>query len=76
MKKVQTGKLYRYEPVGLDLFDSRAPEIQRGDIVEVVKLPGCPPPNTLGHCHILKHGKFAGLVLTNSLEDIKLEEVY
>lgn len=68
--KVRANKKYRYQPVGMDLWDSRGIDIQAGDIVTVVKLYGCPPPNTMGHCHIHKDGKFAGLVLCNSLEEI------
>lgn len=68
MNLVRAGCQYIYEPVGMDIWDSRALDVQSGDIVTVVKLPGCPAPNVMGHCHIAKDGKFAGLVLTNSLK--------
>lgn len=67
MHKVRAGKSYIYNPVGMDIWDSRVIDINPGDIVTVVKLHGCPPPNTMGMCHISADGRFAGLVLTNSL---------
>ena len=36
-------------------------------MVKVVALHGCPPPNTMGCCHVELDGKFAGMVLTASL---------
>ena len=68
--KVKANSYYKYNPVGLDRWDSRT-NLESGDIVQVKKIPGCPPPNTMGHCHVYFDGKFAGLVLTNSLEVIK-----
>lgn len=70
MTKVRAGKFYRYEAVGLDIYDSRT-NLFNGDIVEVVNLPGCPRANVMGHCHVKKDGKFAGLVLCNSLAPVK-----
>lgn len=71
MKRVKTGKLYIYEPVGMDLWDSRA-LVEPGTKVMVIHAYGCPPPNTMGHCHIATlDDKFAGLVLTNSLKEVK-----
>ena len=67
--KVKANSFYKYDPVGLDRWDSRT-NLESGDIVQVKKIPGCPPPNTMGHCHVYFDGKFAGLVLTNSLEVI------
>ena len=69
--KVKANSYYKYNPVGLDLWDSRT-NLKPGDVVQVKKLrDGSPPPNTMGHCHVYFDGKFAGLVLTNSLEVIK-----
>jgi hypothetical protein len=70
MKRVRVGRKYRYNPVPLDRIN-RPYNITAGDIVRVVNLPGCPRANTMGHCHV-NHmdGTFAGLVCTNSLEDI------
>lgn len=68
--KVRAGSTYRYEPVGMDMWDSKA-LVPAGTIVKVVNLPGCPKANTMGHCHIqTTDGKFAGLVLCNSLQKI------
>ena len=68
--KVKANSFYKYDPVGLDRWDSRT-NLESGDIVQVKKIPGCPPPNTMGHCHVYFDGRFAGLVLCNSLEKIK-----
>jgi hypothetical protein len=64
--KVRAGRKYIYDPVLLDLVDGRT-ALKKGDVVTVVKLHGCPPPNTMGHCHVDKDGEFAGLVCCNSL---------
>lgn len=70
MRKVKTKCWYTFQPVGMDLYDSRA-SVPPGSRVQVVRLHGCPPPNTMGHCHIVDAaGRFAGLVLTNSLQPI------
>jgi hypothetical protein len=70
MHKVKTGRWYTFQPVGMDLYDSCA-SVAPGSRVQVKRLPGCPPPNTIGHCHIVDAaGRFAGLVLTNSLQPI------
>jgi hypothetical protein len=68
-RKVTVGTMYEYKPVGLDIYDSRT-SLKEGDKVKVVNLPGCPKANTMGHCHVTLDGKFAGLVLTNSLQPI------
>ena len=67
-KRVRTGSWYTYNPV---MFDKLNPPfgVEPGDRVKVVRLPGCPPPNTMGMCHVAdENGKFAGMVCTNSLE--------
>jgi hypothetical protein len=61
---------YVFNPVGLDIWDART-DLQKGDIVEVKAIPGCPAPGTMGHCHVYHEGHFAGLVLVNSLEKMK-----
>jgi len=66
MARVTVNSEYNYNPVGLDVFDSRT-GLKKGDKVKVVNLHGCPPANTMGHCHVTLNGKFAGLVLCNSL---------
>jgi hypothetical protein len=68
MKKVTVNSWYTYRPVGLDTWDGPA-SLSPGDLVKVKNLPGCPPANTMGHCHVVdRNGRFAGLVLTASLE--------
>ena len=61
---------YRYEPVGLDIFDARKYQPARGTLV--VKCSGgagAPPNGTMGHCYVkdAATGAFYGLVLVKSL---------
>ena len=67
-RRVKAGNLYRFDPVFLDQVDART-NLKTGAIVRVVKLPGCPPCNTMRHAHVVdpKTGAFIGLVHTNSL---------
>lgn len=70
--KVRNGSTYVYDPVGMDRFDPpygvKTGLMNPGDTVKVVKLPGCPPPNTMGMAHVeTLDGEFAGLVCCNSL---------
>lgn len=72
INRVITGRLYRYDPVPIDQFDPRVTYVQEDDIVRVVKMPGCPPPNTMGHAHVATpDGKFLGLVHVNSLRPVR-----
>lgn len=64
--KVRANSEYYYNPVGMDKWDART-SLKVGDKVKVVNLRGCPPANTMGHCHVTLDGNFAGLVLCNSL---------
>jgi hypothetical protein len=48
---VTAGRIYKYEPVGLDIWDART-DLQSGELVRVVNLPGCPRAGTMGHCHV------------------------
>ena len=71
-RRVRAGKVYRFDPVGLDRCDPPVGVVsgilKSGDDVRVVNLPGCPRANTMGHCHIQTlDGRFAGLIHTNSL---------
>jgi hypothetical protein len=75
-RRVRAGGWYIYQPVLLDQTDPpygvKAGLIRPGAPVKVVKLPGCPLPNTMGHAHIENQaGEFAGLVCTNSLQPRK-----
>jgi hypothetical protein len=67
--RVRKGATYRYNPALLDMVDART-DLQKGELVRVIQLPGAPPPNTMGHAHVerVSDGKFAGLVQTASLE--------
>lgn len=69
INKVRAGKEYEYNPVLMDKIDPKTP-LKKGDKVKVVALRGCPPPNTMGHCHVEHNGQFAGLVHCNSLNAI------
>ena len=77
--KVRVNSLYIYDPVPLDQFDGRT-NLQKGDIVRVVHLPGCPKANVMNHCHVADPdtNRFIGMVCCNSLEllteDVKLAE--
>jgi len=69
--RVTAGKRYVFQPCLLDRCDGRT-GLQPGDIVTVVRLHGCPPPNTMGHCHVNgPDGRFAGLVCTASLQPLR-----
>ena len=66
--KVRANSKYVYNAAGYDRVDPKATGLTNGDVVTVVKLIGCPPPNTMGHAHVNgPDGKFAGLVDTLSL---------
>lgn len=67
--KVRTNSIYIYDPVGIDRCNPPVGKPQPGDALKVVKLPGCPGSNIMGHCHVnfAGSGEFAGLVCTYSL---------
>lgn len=71
---VRAGQILYYAPNLMDFVDGRT-DLKTGEAVKVVSKHGCPPPNTMGHCHVERlDGSFAGLVHTNSLhteEDMK-----
>lgn len=65
--KVSTNAIYVYNAAGYDVFDSRT-NLQNGEKVRVVQLPGCPKPNTMGHAHVERlNGDFVGIVYCSSL---------
>ena len=75
MEPVKANSCYIFNPTGYDVFDPKT-TLQKGEIVRVVNLPGCPRANTMRHCHVqAKNNKgeweFAGLVLTASLDKLK-----
>ena len=62
-------KTYKYEPVGLDVFDARDNQPAPGTIVVKTQPYGCPRNGTMGHCYVKDAGTgpFYGLVLEASL---------
>jgi hypothetical protein len=73
--KVRAGSFYRFEPNLLDQIHVCA-QLRKGEIVQVVKLRGCPPPNTMGQCHVNgSNGEFAGMVSCKSLVAVKVRKV-
>lgn len=70
MNKVRVGGLYVFNPVGMDIW-SPCTTLKAGTKVKVINMHGCPPANTMGHCHVQDmNGDFRGLVLCNSLQKI------
>jgi hypothetical protein len=71
MRRVRAETLYIYEPVGIDLWEPNT-RARPGQLVRVRNLTGCPPANTMGHCHIVEpsNGEIIGLVLVNSLQTV------
>lgn len=63
-------RVFRFEPVGFDLFDGKAYHPKAG--TEVVKCQpfGTPKNGTFGHCYVqdAETGDFYGLVLEASLQ--------
>ena len=76
MRKVKVNRLYRYQPALYDLsnppYGANAGLLKPGDTVKVVNMYGCPPANSMGHCHIEnpETGDLLGLVQTVSLIDL------
>ncbi len=70
--KVRAGKAYLFQAAGWDRADRKPNTPKDGTLVRVVKLPGCPPPNTMGHCHVVEAqtDAFIGLVSTASLIEV------
>jgi predicted enzyme related to lactoylglutathione lyase len=65
--KVRNGSSYVFDPAPLDMYDSRS-SAEKGQIVVVKNIRGCPPANTMGMAHITDtDGNFLGLVCTSSL---------
>ena len=73
MKRARVGSFYVFQPVPFDRCNPPAgiPDLEPGSIVKVVNLHGCPPANTMGSCYVEHLGRFAGMVLTASLEPIR-----
>lgn len=71
--KVRTGSTYRYNPVPMDRVCPWTRKLPAGVLLKVVRPYGCPPPNTMGHCHVTDAATEEGLWLvhTNSLEKVR-----
>lgn len=67
--KTKSKTVYRFEPVGCDVWDRRANHPERGTLVRKCQPHGCPRNGTMGHCYVedAETGAFYGLVLVNSL---------
>jgi hypothetical protein len=67
--RVRANGVYVFNARGYDVVWPEHYSAENGQRVRVVKLPGCPPPNTMGHAHIVDDatGGFLGLVCTVSL---------
>lgn len=70
--KVRLHQVYVYDPVMWDRLDPKT-DLQKGEEVRVIQMPGAPKPNTMNHCHVERlNGDFAGLVHCNSLHKHKV----
>ncbi len=68
--RVRANQKYIFYPNMIDRIHA-CTSLVPGSIVTVVRMPGCPPPNTMQHAHVEYDGRFAGLVHTNSLHSMK-----
>lgn len=66
-------KIYKFEPVGLDIFDPKT-QAQRGQSVVKVEVQGAPKNGTMGHCFIAdaETNQFLGLVWVKSLVEVDI----
>ena len=64
---------YRFDPVGVDVWDRRENQPNRGDLVRKTQPFGCPKNGTMGHCFVedAATGEFRGLVLLASLKRVR-----
>lgn len=68
MKSPRVGTVCKWNPVPLDILDSRF-ELPIGTKVRVIQPSGCPKNGTMGHCYIeTLDNQFLGLVCIKSLE--------
>jgi hypothetical protein len=65
------GKVFVFEPVGLDVFDARSHQPAPGTRVRKTQPFGCPKNGTMGHTYVedAETGEFYGLVLLASLRE-------
>jgi hypothetical protein len=69
--------VYRFTPVGWDLFRPHDGTPEAGALVVKTQPAGCPRNGTMGHCFVKSAttGTFHGLVLTNSLTRLSKREL-
>lgn len=62
-------RVYRFVPVGVDIWDRREHQPLAGTLVVKTQPHGCPRNGTMGHCYVADAdtGEFYGLVLEGSL---------
>ena len=71
VKPKATGRVFRFEPVGWDLFAPTG-NVEPGTLVRKTQPAGCPRNGTMGHTFIedAETGDFLGLVLLASLAKV------
>jgi len=69
VKPKETGRVFKFEPVGFDLFAPHSGTPEPGTLVRKTQPAGCPKNGTMGHCYVedAETGEFLGLVLLASL---------
>jgi hypothetical protein len=66
-------QVFRFDPVGFDLFDPHQFTPEAGTLVVKTQPVGCPRNGTMGFTYVkdAETGQFYGLVLLNSLTPVK-----
>lgn len=80
--RIRVGTAGIFRPVPWDRLDGdhlRRAGLSAGALIRVTHPYGCPPPGTMGHCHVdfydLAEGwRFAGLIHCNSLQPLTREQ--
>lgn len=68
-RRVRVNSVYHYVPVGMDRFNPPVNAPEKGTLVRVINLYGCPPANTMGQCYVevADSKELVGMVCCNSL---------
>lgn len=70
MKSPRVGSIRKWNPVGVDIWDSRF-KLPIGTLVRVIQPQGCPKNGTMSHCYIETiDNKFLGICHINSLDKV------
>lgn len=80
--RIRVGTAGIFRPVPLDRLDGdhlRRTGLSAGALIRVTRPYGCPPPGTMGHCHVdyyvpAEGWLFAGLICVNSLQPLTREQ--